>query len=80
MRGYGIGPTPTQVFGIQAHLRNVENESHDPMKEEVQRLQTQMQDMQKKHESEMNEIKSLLHRLVGRSVNLDTETSDSPSI
>ncbi|XP_020107616.1 uncharacterized protein LOC109723595 [Ananas comosus] len=79
VRGYGIGPTPTQVFGIQAHLRNVENESHDPMKDEVQRLQVQMQDMQKKHESEMNEIKSLLHRLVTQSVNLGTETSGTPS-
>ncbi|OAY73341.1 Alpha,alpha-trehalose-phosphate synthase (UDP-forming) 1 [Ananas comosus] len=79
VRGYGIGPTPTHIFGIQAHLRNVENENHDPMKKEVQRLQVQLQDMQNKHESEMNEIKSLLYRLVGQSVNSGAETSDSPS-
>nr|CAD1834708.1 unnamed protein product [Ananas comosus var. bracteatus] len=80
VRGYGIGPTPTQVFGIQAQLRNIENERHDPMKEEVQRLRAQIQDMQKKHETEMSEIKTLLHRLVDQSVNLGSETRDSSSL
>lgn len=80
VRGYGIGPTPSQVFGIQAQLRHEENERHDPMKEEVQRLRTQIQDMQKKHEAEMSEIKTLLHRLVGQSSSFGSETRDSPSL
>lgn len=78
--GYGNGPTPTKIFGLQSQLRDIENEQEDPMKEEVKRLKTQIEVMQNKHDSDMLEVKSLLRLLVGQAVNSSTDARDPPSI
>nr|CAD1842475.1 unnamed protein product [Ananas comosus var. bracteatus] len=74
--GYGNGPTPTKIFGLQSQLRDMDNEQEDPIKEEVKRLKAKMKVMQNKHDSDMLEIKSLLRQLVGQSVNSSTDIKD----
>nr|CAD1840418.1 unnamed protein product [Ananas comosus var. bracteatus] len=74
--GYGNGPTPTKIFGLQSQLRDIDNEQEDPMKEEVKRLKAKIEVMQNKHDSDMLEIKSLLRQLVGQSVNSSTDIRD----
>nr|CAD1831625.1 unnamed protein product [Ananas comosus var. bracteatus] len=76
--GYGNGPTPMKIFGLQSQLRDMDNEQKDPMKEEVKRLKAKMEVMQNKHDLDMLEIKSLLRQLVGQSLNFSTDIRDTP--
>ncbi|OAY82439.1 hypothetical protein ACMD2_24067 [Ananas comosus] len=46
VKGYGIGVTPTQLFGVHAQIKNMENGGVDPS-EDMRKLQAQIQDMQR---------------------------------
>nr|CAD1823252.1 unnamed protein product [Ananas comosus var. bracteatus] len=55
VKGYGIGVTPTQLFGVHAQIKNMENGGVDPS-EDMRKLQAQIQDMQSNYDSKLLEM------------------------
>ncbi|XP_020086046.1 uncharacterized protein LOC109708647 isoform X2 [Ananas comosus] len=51
VRGYGLGPSPTQVFGPQAQFRFMDNAEQNSVE-----LQSQMKTMQNNYESKLAEM------------------------
>lgn len=68
MSDYRIGPTLIQIFKNQAQLKNEETERFDQMKKKSSKVANSNTKYAKEYESKMNDIKSLLHRLVGQFV------------
>nr|CAD1844244.1 unnamed protein product [Ananas comosus var. bracteatus] len=76
IKGYGIGVTPTQLFGVQAQIKNMENGGVDPL-EDMRKLQAQIQDMQSNYDSKLLEMQqNYEQKLQGMQKNYESQLED----
>jgi len=64
IRGLGLGPTPSLLWGDKFSLGNISMNNNNMSNEMVPKLEQEMKELKERHEEEMNQMKELNQKQV----------------